>query len=79
MADDRNADKVKGVLLPEECISLYTEHVSGKELSSEVNRALSRDTTYRMKELTHVREFIVLVHFVMFLYEVFTTVIINRD
>lgn len=56
MADERTADKGKGVLLPEECVSLYTEHVSGKELSDEVNRALSRDTTYRMKELTHVRE-----------------------
>ena len=55
MADDRTADKGKGALLPEECVSLYTEHVSGKALSEEVNRALSRDTTYRMKELTHVR------------------------
>lgn len=55
MADDRTADKGKGALLPEECVSLYTEHVSGKELSEEANRALSRDATYRMKELTHVR------------------------
>ena len=57
MADERTAEKGKGVLLPEECVNLYTEHVTGKELSQEVNQALSRDTTYRLKELTHVRNY----------------------
>lgn len=56
MADERTVDKSKGVLLPEECVNLYTEHVTGKELSQEVNQALSSDTTYRLKELTHVRK-----------------------